>query len=1125
MKHSALAYCWGECVYEIQMGLRSLVVPLVVVVLSIYMLLIFLNADYMRAMGAVDIYRNSAHLTYLMASGQSLWLYFGWAWLFAQIIVRDQNAQLQEVVLAAPIPLQLTLLSRFAGALFVALIMGAAVYLGFVSAPVLVSLGALPPEAVGPAPWAAFGWSLLVFTLPNALGTGAIFLCAAIWTRSTAGPFSAAAGVALVWMLSMIVLRGGEVDISAASVLDPSGYSEAERQSMAWTPNEKKTAIIALTDLLIYNRLLWMALPLAVLSFVLFRLRREQLAIAGKATISDEGQLAVGTAGDVAPKLPTITAPSWSKAVVNETLWHLRLVTSNFGIRLALVMLLLSGALGAWVNFVGHVDGPLIPTPEALLPWLVEFFFIIIVFMVVGFVGVLMRRDDRLGYAEWVDASYAPLGVRIVAQCAAALLLIALLCAVPAVSSLIVTAMDAPASLDFVFPFVFMFLTLFPALAEIGAMAILAHALFRHAGTAYVLSILIAFIAIINHEVSVIEYPPAQLAMSTHAHPSELAGWGPWLPMVFSMAGLKMALVVAVIAVSWLIWRRGTALNLANRFASVRERMFGPAGAIAVASTLILMLFAGVLNTHLIDEGDFESKGDEIAGDISWERNWWSKAAAFSVSGGVVRVNLDPLARTGEIVWQLEALEAATLHGTLPHNIELTSVSIAAETAAGTAETEQFFEQDGDHFAVAVPDCRMGCDLTLRMTVGPQGWPVETAPWLHTSGVWLRAENILPTLGHDPRRLARSLGDRKESGLPEELPRMPAKDTLTPIKGVAPPGEWRWQIRTAGGTAVGAEGTSQSALDFAYVWLPENNAFDSHQGIRFLAGPSRREQLPLLAEEIVELRGCVAKELGQQVDIHAVIQSPRDLGNAAMHGTMLWAPEDAVWDSDGSGLGGWQRQFNLAQTLGREAVLGDHDLRAEHGAQWLLEGVSGWTALRCVEQRSGFEAANALRKLHAERLIERFAESEEPITTIADAYTDWLSHYATLALDNWGAADTSRSPAAVAGVLVNALSDRSLVDALQDVFGEQEVAALMDVPKAGDVAVRRTESGIEITATRWSWASSGWKLADQPTRLLLRTEAGQHDHWIDPSQPNTSSPGLLIDATPRFERTLDDNKL
>ncbi|MEM9622542.1 MAG: hypothetical protein AAF993_12885 [Pseudomonadota bacterium] len=1115
--HSRLSFFCGEALYEIKMGLTSLVVPLVIVVLSAYMLLIFLNADYMRAMGAVDIYRNSAHLTYLMASGQSLWLYFGWAWLFAQVIVRDQNAQLQEVVLASPIPLHLTLSARFVGALAVAVVMGAAVFLGFAAAPILVTLGALPPEAVGPMPVAAFGWSILAFTLPNALGTGALFVCAAIWTRSTAGPFSAAAGLALVWMLAMIVLRGGEVDVTAASVLDPSGYSEAERQSMLWTPVEKKSAVIALTDLWVYNRLLWTGLPLVLFGWVLIRLRREQLAVAGKASVDDDERIDVPhpTENESAP-LPVLTKPGWVRTTMLEAVWQFKLVTSSFGMRLALGMLLLSGALGAWVNYVGHIDGPLVPTPQGLLPFITEFFYLIIVFMVVGFVGVLMRRDDRLGYAEWVDSSYAPLAVRLVAQCLAALALIALLCVVPALSSLLVTAASAPASLDYGFPFTFLFLTLFPALAEVGIVAVIAHALFRHAGTAYVTSILVAFIAIINHEVSAVEYPPAQIAMPTHAHPSQLAGWGPWLPMVLTMGGLKIALVMVGVAASWLAWRRGSALTVAERWATARSRLLGPAGLLAASSIVAVFVFAHVLNSRLIVEGDFQTQAQAIAEDIEWEKTWWQQAAPFQLQGGRVSITLEPAEQHGTAEWLLQGLQAEQLHGTLPHGISLQTATIANRG-------KQQVKRDGDHFVVHTPGCKTGCNLTLRLNIEPQGWPVETAPWIHSSGVWLRAENILPRLGHDPRRIVRSLGDRANHGLSDNPPPMPALATLTPLQGVAPAGEWHWTIQGPDGQSIGAEGETNGLLDFAYVWMPDGPIADIREGRTYIVSGDRTAQLALFAQEITAQSACITESFGQSPDIKAVVQTPRDLGDMNLHNTILWAPEDVAWEAAGSGLGGWQRQFNLAQAMARQVILAQLNLRAEHGAQWLLEGVSGWAALRCVEYSAGLEAGIALRKLHADRLIETFAESDVPISTTAAAYADWLTHYATLALDNWAAADPARSPASMLHGLAER-GEQTLIAALQNNLGEQTANILLAAPRAGDIRVQRSAEKLDIAASRWSWDGVGWQPIDTPTRVLLR--AGKDSLWVElGAQGHTPGSGLLTDTGALFERTLDDNQL
>ena len=61
-------------------------IPIVFPGLIAYLLLVLLNADYLRDMGATDVPRNSPHLVYLMMSGQAVWLLFVWAWVFAQVV-------------------------------------------------------------------------------------------------------------------------------------------------------------------------------------------------------------------------------------------------------------------------------------------------------------------------------------------------------------------------------------------------------------------------------------------------------------------------------------------------------------------------------------------------------------------------------------------------------------------------------------------------------------------------------------------------------------------------------------------------------------------------------------------------------------------------------------------------------------------------------------------------------------------------------------------------------------------------------------------------------------------------------------------------------------------------------
>ena len=253
-----MSFFLREAWNEFRAGLRGGVLPLIYVVLTGYILIVMTNAEQLQQMGAIDIPRNAPGLVYLMTSGDAFFLFFAWAWIFAQPILRDRKAHLDEIVLAAPPSLRQLLAARYVGALGVALAVGTSQILGFLLAPVLEFMGAVPAGSVAPAPWMAFGWAALIFTLPLAAGAGALYFIAALRTRGVGGPFAVAALLMAFWMVSMIVFKEGHADPFLVTVLDPSGFAEAEHQVVdQWTPHEKSTALLALTPGLLCNRLIW----------------------------------------------------------------------------------------------------------------------------------------------------------------------------------------------------------------------------------------------------------------------------------------------------------------------------------------------------------------------------------------------------------------------------------------------------------------------------------------------------------------------------------------------------------------------------------------------------------------------------------------------------------------------------------------------------------------------------------------------------------------------------------------------------------------------------------------------------------------------------------------------------
>ena len=1118
---------------EFKTSLGGPLVPIIFGGLTLYMWLILLNADYMREMGTIGIPRNSANISYLMASGQSMWLYFAWAWLFAQAINRDQQSQLHEVVLAAPVSLTRLLISRYLGILGAALILGSAVFLGLVTSPVLVWTGLLPADAIGPLPWASMFWGWLLFIVVNAAGSGALFVSASIWTRSPAGAFTVAAIIAVIWMIAMVVLRGGNVDLFVASVIDPSGFAEVERQSDLWTPTEKQFAIMELTPGLLLNRFIWLVPPLMIFAFIISRVSREILVLERK-HVDDEAESnhQEKTSTKTKPVQIEKLIPNWWSACLSEFAWHLKLIVNGFGFRLTVVLLLFVGIMGTWVNFILHSDGPLLPYAPAVMPFMSEFFYIIVLFIVIGFVGSLVRRDDRQGFNEWVDSAPAPLGVRVFGKAAAAMALVVILSSITAFSAILLSLIIEPYTINFVVPFVFALYVQTPALAEMCALALFTHALIRHPGTAYAVSIMLGFIAILNHELSVVEYPPAQIGIPVHIHISELTGWQPWLPVMFSANNFKFALILFLVALAWLFWSRGTALLTSDRAMAFRQRLLQAPGIMAALSLLAFIAVSSQLYHHLIIEGEYESSASSMTGDAEWERTWWEQATSYSIRQGTVDIKLDPKTRSGSVSWQLKGVnvDGAYLHATLPHGITVEQITVANQLIE--------FVLDEDHLAIPLGNCSYTCDMKMELSVLFQNWPEETPPWLEESGIWLRAENILPRLGHDPDRLLRAPADRIANGLPKRLPVMPAAKSLTPMLAVAPVGNWRWQIQVTDGHLIGDKGQLTGPLDFAVVWTPvalnrtEIKTMENHT-YSIWHHALRTSSVENLADDISNINQCVAKRLGTVPVFTDVVQVPSDIGEIGLFNKVLWLPEDRAWEIAGTGFGQLLRLNNLARHFVQRVLVQQTDLRHEPGAEWLLEGISGWVALNCVETIKGIEAGIALRERQGELIIDGLGTSRDPITTIADALGEWLSHYATLAFDSWSLDATHMTEQQFLQQLLPSLQDNSFYDAMIKSFGKKDATMFLGPPRSYDVSITQTEEALQIKRQRWVWNNGGWHDDDtKPLKLVRKTTTQPVEiEWVPPggkidtldSEP--SSGFYYFDALPAFEKTIRDNLL
>lgn len=1114
-----MSVLFREAWNEFRCGLKSGVVSLIYVVLVGYLLLFLNRADYLRNMGAVDVPRNAPALVYLMISGSAFFLYFAWAWVFAQPILRDREAGLHEVVLAAPVSLRQLLAGRFLGALGIALVLGSSQIVGFLVAPLLEWLGVVPPHSFAAVPWLAFGWASLLFLVPLALGSGSLYFIATLRRRSLSGPFAVAALLMAFWMLAMVILKEGHVNPAVVTLLDPSGYAEVEHQVIDnWTPQQKRGALLTLTPPLLWNRLLWGGLPLGLLLAALWRVRGEQLVLEHQAASSSRQRFAKTNHPPMGAPPGPVAVPCWWRAAWGEAGWQLRQLFGRRWMFWTLVLLLLLGVAGGFVHVVQHAYGPLVPRPELVTPLLSRTFYVIIVFMLAGLVGVAARRDEQPGLLEMLDAAPAPPQVRMVGRVMAALAVTLVLAVTPALSGMLVTAWVAPGSLRLLLPLFYQLTVLAPALLEIAALTILLHALIRRPGPAYAASVLAAFIAIVNQEVELVTYPPLQFGLRVPVGLSGATGWLPWLEKILLSGGFKLALALMLLCLAALVAPRGCDTGWRVRWRGIWQRLTGRAACCALGALLLVLgLFGALLHQRYRVEGDYQSLAARLADDAAWEKRWLDGQGGFTVTGGHVELEVDAVNRVLTGAWRLRGVrtEQGVLHAELPHNFRLTAARVQGRPVrARVAE---------DHLALPLEGCpAAGCEVELAWTLPVRGYDAECRPaWLLRQGYWLDAAEVLPRLGFDGDRVLRTPGERVRFGLPAAV-KLPDYRAALASGAAAPVGEWTWRVTLSAPESAAhvRQGRLRGLLDFADIWAPRLR--QTVRGEVTLIHDASREATALaVAEDLADMRACVARRLGTAPVVRGISQWPRDLGASRLAGEWLLLAEDPYWDVAPQGVGRWVRRAALATELARRVVRDGADLREGEGTMWLSEGLPGAIGLLCVADSDGPEALLALAARGADRVVGALAGSVTPVGPLKYAETDsWATDYAPLAALDWSA---RQSPDGIAALLRQVREEGNIGAALTARVGADAAASMLGPPNASDVRVAGAPSGRRVAGERWQWRTGGWVSLPDP---IAPTIYGRENGALLPVPLRASDrhpPLLYLDGWPAYEREPADN--
>jgi len=587
--------------FEIRYHLRQ---PLFYIIFFTFALLTFgaITSDAVRLGGAIgNVHRNAPIVIFQLLGMVSVLGVFVNTAFVASSAQRDFETGTAELFFSKPMKKRDYLLGRFLGSLAVSLL----VYIG----PTLgILIGSKMPwleaERIGPFAFAPYLFALLVIVLPNLIFTGAVFFSLAAWTRSLLYTYL---GVVVFFVVSEIaeaVLADAE-SLHLASLLDPFGLDALRVATRYWTVAEQNASIPPLAGGLLWNRLLWIGIGLAIFAIGSWRFSIEKSP--GKRRFWHKAIPAAATTAAIRSKF----APS-HPTFGRDTTWQqfLRATRLEVGLIFRSAPFLVILAFGAFNVFGGAAYSEILfgtavyPVTHLMLTNIEGAFLILLVVILTFYSGEMVFRERSTKLAEVNDALPTPNGVFVASKLAALVLISITALSVAALTALVFQATQGYTHFELGLYAKGLALAGYPFLL-VACLAVFLHVASNNKFLGYLLMIgfLLSSIALNGLDFDHRLYRFADTPESPY---SDMNGYGHFLEGVFALDLYWTFAAVILVTLSILFWVRGRDTNwhFRRKLALSRFRggtrlamILGLCGFIATGA--FVFYNTNVLNTYL----------------------------------------------------------------------------------------------------------------------------------------------------------------------------------------------------------------------------------------------------------------------------------------------------------------------------------------------------------------------------------------------------------------------------------------------------------------------------------------------------------------------------------------------
>jgi hypothetical protein len=584
---------------------------------------------------------------------------------------RDFAETMHPLVFSTPVTKMQYFASRYVGTVLINMIVLGGIGIG-------LWLGSIWPwvdgTRFGPTVPSAFLTPYLIIVLPNVLFTSAIFLSLAMLTRKRMPHYIGGTVLLLGYLLSRTLLRDLELKW-IVGLIDPFGMGAVRLATEYWTTIERNSQLLGLSGWILWNRLLWTAIALAIAGLAAWRFKFSYAASEGgrrrQGKIAIPGEAAAPAA---LPQAVPAAHRTFGGAAVRAQYAALtgrafrEVVASPFfiAILIAGVLFLLLQATKMESAFGTNTW----PMAWKVIEVLGGTFTLFVMILVTLYAGELAWRERDLKLSQVIDATPTPSWIGFMARLSALVGMVVFLLVAVFVAGILTQAFMGFYRFE---PGLYLEKIFGMQLVDYVLLCILAltvHTVVNHKYTGHFILIMVYLILdlapLLGLEHSMWRYDSdlGQTYSDMNRH-----GWylGPWLWLKLYWSGA--AILMAVL--SNLVWPRGVDTEFGNRVQSARMNLKGAALTVGILG-VVLSLGAGgfvfyntnVMNTYRSstdreklqaryekDYKKYEGLPQPRITSVSIEADIYPESGNFDARGTFTMVN-----RSGEAIAEIHVL-------------------------------------------------------------------------------------------------------------------------------------------------------------------------------------------------------------------------------------------------------------------------------------------------------------------------------------------------------------------------------------------------------------------------------------------------------------------------------------